>query len=193
MPNHCSNNLTVSGPVEDVAAFVKAAEGAESLVDAFFPMPEELRGTTVGYNPDPDEVRQRNIELYGAPDWYEWAHKNWGSKWGDYDTDLLGHTHDAGHAAFVYTTAWGPMEQAIANISKRFPTLLFEVVYEEGGSCLLGATVHQAGELIGEAHLSDDEWPEPTTDEDGQEDWDAFEEAMWTLRDRVVSDAGAGF
>jgi hypothetical protein len=41
--------------------------------------------------------------------------------------------------------------------------------------------------------LSDDEWPEPTTDEDGQEDWDAFEEAMWTLRDRVVSDAGAGF
>jgi hypothetical protein len=71
--------------------------------------------------------------------------------------------------------------------------LLFEVVYEEGGSCLLGATVHQAGELIGEAHLSNDEWPELTTDEDGQEDWDAFEEAMWTLRDRVVSDAGAGF
>ena len=185
MPNLCLNQLTITGPEPDVAAFAAAVEGAESICDALLPMPEALRGTTVGSNPDPDEVRQRNTDLYGAADWYEWAQKNWGTKWGDYDTDLLG--RQDGLAQYVFTTAWGPMEPALRTISKMFPTLDFTCLYEESGMCLLGAFRCVNGDTVAEAWVSDDEWPDLTT-KDGEENWDAYEEALVDLRDRVISD-----
>jgi hypothetical protein len=185
VPNLCSNHLTVTGPEADVAAFAAAVEGAESICDALLPMPEELRGTTVGSNPDPDEVRQRNIELYGAPDWYEWAHKNWGTKWGDYDTDLLG--RQDGLVQYVYTTAWGPLDRGLAKISAQFPTLDFTCVYEESGMCLLGAYRCVDGKIIAESAIGDDEWPDLTT-KDGEENWDDYYDAINDLRDRVISD-----
>jgi len=186
MPNHCQNHLTVSGPPADVTAFVKAATDAKSLVDAFVPMPTELEGTTAGTPADPDEVRERNIRLYGAPDWYDWANKNWGTKWGDYDTDLLGHTDDT--AVFTYTTAWAPMDKAITSISKQFPTLTFEVTYEESGMCFMGVNVDRNGERVAEAFANEDEWPDLVELPDGDFDWDGYEEKLSVLRDRLVSE-----
>ncbi len=190
MPNHCLNNLDVSGPAEDVAAFVKATESHKSLVDAFVPMPKELEGTTSPFRGTAEEAAELRAKFGGFTDWYEWQNANWGVKWGDYDTELLAHKEGADYAQFLYTTAWGPMAQAIASISKQFPTLLFEVVYVEEGCCLLGATAHKAGELVGEASVSHDEWPTLVELPNGDYDWDAHQEALRELSDRVISEVG---
>jgi hypothetical protein len=186
MPNLCLNHLTITGPEADVKAFVDGAEGKQCLVDAYHPMPEELRGTTHGYPADPDEVREVMLAKYGAPDWYEWANKNWGTKWGDYDTDLL--TAQPGFAQYVYTTAWGPMAAAVRAFSAKFPTLDFTCSYEEAGCELLGAFRCVNGDIVAESAIGQDEWPELVEDENGDYDYDAHEEALSNLRDRVISD-----
>lgn len=185
MPNLCSNQLTITGPEADVKAFVDGVEGKDSLVDAYHPMPEELNSTTAGYPGDKDEVRNAMRAKYGAPDWYEWAHTNWGTKWGDYDTDLM--TNERGLAVYLYTTAWGPMEAAIKAFSAKFPTLDFTCSYEEGGMCLLGAFRYVNGQLRGQSWIEDEEWPE-LIDKDGDEDWASYDAALSDLRDRVISD-----
>lgn len=184
MPNLCSNHLTITGPEADVKAFADAVEGAESICDALLPMPEELKGTSTNRN-DPDEGLDPLRAKYGAADWYEWAQKNWGTKWGDYDTDLAG--RQDGLVQYVYTTAWGPLDAGLVNISAQFPTLDFTCVYEEGGMCLLGAYRCVEGKIIAQSAIGDDEWPDLTT-KDGEEDWDTYWDALNDLRDRVISD-----
>lgn len=186
MPNLCSNHLTITGPEADVKAFVDAVEGKESICDALLPMPEELRGTTVGSHPDPDDVRDALRAKYGAADWYEWAMNNWGTKWGDYDTEAL--IQEDGHLLYLYTTAWGPMDRAIVNLSAKFPTLDFTCVYEESGMCLLGAYRCVNGEIVAESAIETDEWPALPEDADGEIDWDTYEDALSDLRHRVISD-----
>lgn len=180
MPNECSNHLTVTGPAADVTTFVDAVEGKESICDALLPMPEELRGTTVRSNSD--DVQAALTEKYGAPDWYGWAKKNWGTKWGDYNTDLL--SHDDGCAVFSFTTAWGPMDKAIESISALYPTLTFESVYEESGNVLLGVFIMRAGECTAHAHAELNEFPDYNED-----DPDTYAEDMADLRDRLISEA----
>lgn len=186
MPNHCQNHLTVNGPAEDVAAFVKATEGHKSLVNAFVPMPKELEGTTSPFRGTPEEAAELRAKFGGVTDWYEWQNANWGVKWGDYDTDLLGQGDD--YAVFIYTTPWGPMDRAILSISEKFPTLTFETLFEEPGNSLLGVTIDQNGERVGEAYANSDDWPELVELPDGDFDWDAYEDAVGDLRDRVLSE-----
>ena len=47
MPNHCANQLTITGPAEDRKRFALHACSDESKLDLqqFVPMPEELSGT----------------------------------------------------------------------------------------------------------------------------------------------------
>lgn len=186
MPNLCSNHLTITGPEADVKKFADAVEGAESICDALLPMPEELKDTTVGSHPDPDDVRAALRAKYGAADWYEWAMNNWGTKWGDYDTDLLG--RQDGLVMYTYTTAWIPMVEAVRRLSEMFPTLDFTCVYEEGGDCLLGAFRCVEGDEIAHSSVPFDEYPSISVGDDGEEDWDAHWDALSDLRDRVISE-----
>lgn len=53
------------------------------------------------------EVRTLKVK-YGAADWYEWNIKNWGTKWGTYDTKVHEMGGDGSPVLIEFQSAWGP-------------------------------------------------------------------------------------
>ena len=131
------------------------------ILDAHYPLPEGLRGFPSGFNGDPEKQaqiekqQQRNIELYGAKDWYEWCNTHWGTKWGDCDSSLTS-SPDAGYAVFSFQSAWGPPSAGIMHISRKWQNLAFLLSYEEGGMGFLGTDAI----FRGEAFVVDGDYPE---------------------------------
>jgi hypothetical protein len=187
MPNHCFQTLSVTGPTEDVNAFHARVEGAKSIADAFLPFPKELEG---------EEVKNADGEVIGrvfTDEGYAWTINNWGTKWGDYDTDIISPPSDTdgeGHVSYSFTSAWSPFDTGLRKISEMFPTLLFSLTYKEEGNDYIGAAYIRQGRVFS-ADVNDSsmmpEMPEP--DDDGYEDWDAYYEAIDALVDKCEEDA----
>ena len=141
MPNNVSNKLTINATLQkrlDIQEFMKGKydDGEINPFDfnRLIPMPEELRDiqtgatwikgkqyrrwrkTEKGYVGIDDEEAAALSAKYGAPDWYEWAIANWGTKWNAYGPP----TSSMGKAVlyFEFDTAWGtpkPIIQALAD------------------------------------------------------------------------------
>lgn len=72
-----------------------------------------------------------NIKNYGCKDWYDWAVRNWGTKWnssdGFYENDTLS-----------FQTAWSLPEPVLVKLSEMFPDITIGVVYADediGSNC----------------------------------------------------------
>jgi len=62
--------------------------------------------------------KQSLIEQYGATNWYDWNVKNYGTKWGDVDTELVVNHED--YLEFQFDSAWSPPFKLAENISKDY-------------------------------------------------------------------------
>ena len=184
MPNHCNNTLGIIGLTKDVESFFNLVKVESNDVDnvdfeifnGLMPMPKELDGTKKNY--EPESKNEDLIKKYGADNWYDWCNTNWGTKWGDYETQSDGIEHISEYKylvledgskdyensfkeltgesslQFSYDTAWSPGAEELANaICKQFPTLRGFISYEEPGMCFAGNLVFQNGKII-----SDDSW-----------------------------------
>ena len=158
MPNHCSNKLGITGPIDDVEKFIAFVknngddkdENEYNLFESLIPMPKELEGTT-------SPSKEGNVDLidkYGHDNWYDWCNSKWGTKWGDYSmhaTNIVYETKTnyphlengdkdyengvsvlTGNANihFEYDTAWAPGCNELANaiVNERRIELLGEGV-----------------------------------------------------------------
>ena len=116
MPNWCENNLHIQGPEELIEDFINTVQDENDsekfeLASTLMPMPEILQG---GEAPARDEdVAEEAIAQTGHRDWYDWANddNNWGTKWGDCDTNLWWNDEYTKINGY-YTTAWGPLSEA---------------------------------------------------------------------------------
>lgn len=169
MPNHCENWVEITGPNDDIDAFVKAViTGEDNVGDGVidltsqYPMPEELRNSSFTIYADVEanaeaivrqqEQQARNVAEYGHKDWYDWALANWGTKWGDYD-----HYNDERYVdshKIGYMTAWGPFSNNFWQVvSAKWATLTFSVTYDEPGMGFLGGAKYANGEVLYERHI----------------------------------------
>lgn len=99
MPNHVYSTLSVYDPTE---------EQREKLQEI------SKVGICQYYKPRPKDQDEN---------WYEWNIENWGTKWGDYDTELEYDNYD-------FTTAWSPIsDEIIQMFANDFPN--FEYIWEE--------------------------------------------------------------
>ena len=141
MPNWCFNNLSVYGPESDLTDFLsKVRKNDEQYIDfnGIIPMPEELINTT-SPNPDPESDKSKELRAkYGADDWYEWAIKNWGTKWNATSIDDWEVEEDKTSAQIVFDTAWSQPTEWLLNASKIYPNLSFDLDYYEEGNCFIG-------------------------------------------------------
>lgn len=143
MPNHVYNILSVSGPESDVRAFHDAinidSDDNSGIIRAFLPFPAELEGKPI--TREDGTVIGRAFSDEG----YNWCLRNWGTKWGDYDTEILSEPSKISSSdwevVYSYNTAWSPANPAIISIAKRFPNLTFTVSWEEEGFQSCGALV----------------------------------------------------
>ena len=68
----------------------------------------------------------RNEAMYGAPSWYDWSIKNWGTKWNSYGYDNLDRSDIAENPAFSFYTAWSAPHPIIEKLAERYPEVSFE-------------------------------------------------------------------
>jgi hypothetical protein len=91
------------------------------------------------------------IAKYGSDNWYDWTLRNWGTKWGAYDTSewIVTDCSTSGMttATISYNTAWSPATPFFEAASLLFPTLVFDTEYADEGGGFVGATSFENGEI----------------------------------------------
>ena len=90
----------------------------------------------------------KNIEKYGAKDWYDWCRLNWGTKWDACDTSIMIRNECI---SITFDTAWNAPYPIYAAIARKFPTISIEVEYADedlGNNC--GTISYEDGEFLGE-------------------------------------------
>lgn len=155
MPNHCENDLIVTGGAAELADFIAAVgkpgkHGSEQLLSfhAVIPYPAEYSckdDQTAAWDEAARKIRARarNGEVVAELDWtkrpkdgyndggYEWCIKNWGTKWDAYELKETGRTPE--RWAISFDMAWSPPNPVIEELGRRFPTLRLEMrSYEMG-------------------------------------------------------------
>lgn len=179
MPNWSKNKLSVTGPKDEVDAFVKKAEGpiqdykTSEMEKKFFGYKDETpRISVLSFHqlvPIPDEVMARG---YDEPKYrptketgFDWEVKLWGVKWGASEVEL--ERVSDGHALYSFNTAWAPPCKLLETVSKQFPKLFFYLSFSEEMPTR-GRFIYRNGKKIEEIIGSndfDDEYPEEGTDE----------------------------
>lgn len=195
MPNHVSNTLSITGPEQDVRAFhaaVSIDRGEDSgIIRTFLPFPTELEGK---------DITDKNGDVVGrafSDEGYNWCLKNWGTKWGDYDTDVVSEPSEIidgdWQVIYSYDTAWSPADAAIITIAKQFPNLTFAVSWQEEGFQSCGALVAK-GENHVSGYVSEDAFPDfPDWDDEGacekfREEWSELIDAAQGSAFRQLAD-----
>jgi|SRR3972149_1450363 len=143
MPNWCENTLKVTGSREALDEFKKRAasrhrdgNGHNRRValsfNRFVRMPRKLRYTT-----SPQDT----------PNWYDWSLLNWGTKW-DLADVRLSRKKDGTELLYEFDTAWSPPTQWLESVVKKYPSLTFELNFEEPGMGFAGILVGDGGEIV---------------------------------------------
>lgn len=193
MPNWCSNSMSVEGDPATIKRFLSAVtndEGKISILNRLVPVPQELRDTPSGFFGDSDKQKEmelqneRNLVKYGHKDWYDWQYAEWGTKWGDCDTELTGDGiayNGDGWLNFVFESAWSCPAEGIRKVSVMFPDLTFVVSYMEEGMGFVGANGFKAGKMI--EHFSENISVDGIPDEINDEWYDKLNDAYINERD----------
>jgi len=87
----------------------------------------------------------QNIQKYGCPTWYEWANKNWGTKWNAYQ----GRPLQDGDDTMCFLTAWSAVPGLMEKLSEKYPeqTITYRWADEDIGNNV-GEMVLKGGEII---------------------------------------------
>ena len=154
MPNWCNNLLTMKSKnrklLEEVQSSVSEgirADREKGLLNHFKPMPDDLRSTVKGCDNSTPKWQKENSRLlqkkYGVDNWYDWAVKNWGTKWDVLSCshfDLISLDDDVWMLSIQFETAWAPPINAIEYFVEFEKKILSEVTlqYIETGMTYCG-------------------------------------------------------
>jgi hypothetical protein len=143
MPNWCNNTVEIRH--EDPAMLERVRKGFNEgkLLNEFMPVPEDLQivAGRVGGNEDPEqkalvEAENRNLEKYGAKNWYDWCVQNWGTKW-DVGADGYEAQDIPGGLTLTFESAWAPPLDAFATMVEKFGFSI-RAYYDEPGMAFCG-------------------------------------------------------
>lgn len=140
MPNWVYNYITVSGPnqeeldkfakhIQVVPEFYELDEGETDMGNRFSfhsfitldVKHKEEYHTTNGFGP---EGKTGDTEF----NWYNWNNANWNTKWDACDSEVDINPHSI---TLRFNTAWSPPDPVFAAMSEMFPSLTFDIEWEE--------------------------------------------------------------
>ena len=207
MPNWCSNQLYITGDRVSVADFIKRVTNTPEqtekrrqkydILQNLYPTPEALTNTISGFFGKNDPEKQAELEVkqaenrakYGAKDWYDWNCNNWGTKWGDEDTDLVGSEGDT-KIHFYFNSAWSPPIEGIAHISKMFPSLEFVLSYEEMGMGFYGLATFDDGCCLDDSYELESVEGFDKIDFDNDDAYEAMQDLLTREMDKLKEGVG---
>ena len=152
MPNWVFNNLTVAGDPELVEEFKVAVSqpydtfqhesffdsGSQSWSSKAKPVRVESVFSAWNIVRPEDEILDEYFSVANgeapANNWYAWNNKNWGTKWGACEEEIVEDEIYSGvrNLTYKYETAWMPFsKEFMITMSQKFPSLKFFLSYEE--------------------------------------------------------------
>lgn len=194
MPNWVSTTLTVKGSEEEIKRFKDGIKDSK-ILESYVPCPTELHETvagSVGTDKAEEHRKQQesNIAKYGHKDWYDWSYDNWGTKWGDCDTDIsepMAFSDGSWEVQARYMTAWGPADAGFLKVSAMFPTLLFTFDYDEEAGFFAGTQAIHNGASVFESMYEPCSY-EGEVDYDDYESIDKYEEWKEEKSDAIFAE-----
>lgn len=152
MPNWCTNTLVIQGDPEEMEQLVHIVEEDSKpfSLNSVIKMPQELKDQS---SPVRDEVvGKSNLEKYGAKDWYDWAIKNWGTKW-DVDARIVSDITSPmlpglRTITYEFDSAWNPPLDVYDVLAARFPNTNIYACWDESGCDFAGYRMYRKGELL---------------------------------------------
>jgi hypothetical protein len=145
MPNWCFNGVTLR---HKDPAMIDRAQHSEGLLMEFLPTPQALRDTVSGSvsenkRAEHEAQQARNLEQYGAKDWYDWNIANWGTKW-DVTLENVDRVDEYTLNA-AFDSAWSPPIEAY----RRLEDMGFEIEakFYEPGMAFVGTYDTENGEF----------------------------------------------
>jgi len=185
MPNWCYNDLKVKGHKARRDAFHD--KFIKDGFDAFVPMPKELANESA---PVGDEKKEKEfLKKYGAKNWYDWANKNWGTKWNIY-SDELSVNREEDFDQYGFYTAWAPPTRWLEKVAEMYPELEFEVYFEEPGIGFFGIAKFSDGDI---EYIQEYNWEDRFHDgwwlfSEKVDLCNVFDDLMWILEDDDETD-----
>lgn len=113
MPNHVRNIIT-SDNLDEIKKLCFNEEG-EFDFEKIIPMPENIFQGSLG---------QKEREMYGKNNWYDWRCANWGTKWNAYDQDSC-------DDYISFSTAWDAPEKVYEKLAELLPNNRFTVRFAD--------------------------------------------------------------
>ena len=82
--------------------------------------------------------------------WYEWACKNWGTKWDASDIYPYMDEFEDGRLVYNFQTAWAPSLMVTKKMAELYPSLKFTHNFVEEGCSIAGVFKFENGQLVSE-------------------------------------------
>lgn len=145
MPNHVESHLTFDCTEERLHEILSAiARDRDNEIDGEYgigtidfnkitPMPEDIYCGDLG---------QKEREIYGEKNWYDWSIENWGTKWNSYGQCFNGHR-------LSFQTAWDAPHPVIKKLSEMYSDVIISHRWADedlGNNC--GERNYKNGEII---------------------------------------------
>lgn len=138
-----TRTTTYSNPV---FAFWNIKRPTEDLFDEYFDVQPKMKSEVP--LDDPNWYASIEAKRKVSNHWYDWNITNWGTKWdvakcneNDWrSTEIveMGKVREEGNVIYRFDTAWSPPSVVIQELSSQYPTLVFDLEFEEetgwGGS-----------------------------------------------------------
>ena len=131
LQHYCQNELTITGPAGDIAAFSSSVEGTDELLSFQRLIHEPELGL-----------------LRGSKGWLQWRVTHWGCKWDAIDVERSQSSRT--EIVYNYDTGFGAGVNPIREASRLWPELTFQLSYASPGSCFAGAVTFKNGLTVEE-------------------------------------------
>lgn len=113
MPNHVVNVIT-SDNLDEIKKLCFNEKG-EFDFEKIIPMPENIFRGNLG---------QKEREMYGKNNWYDWSCENWGTKWNAYD-------QQSSDDCISFSTAWNVPQKVYKKLMELLPNNHFKVQFAD--------------------------------------------------------------
>ena len=145
MPNIAVNCLVIKGVKSEIQKCINGLNNKKGNIfdlNKIVQMPDELKNGNTNDLIDENiiirlkqlivkerkdkklcNISRHSLKRYKEPLWYQWAIKNWGTKWNTIEATGKWISDDS--YQFIIDTAWNAPTAAICKLAQKYPTLSF--------------------------------------------------------------------
>lgn len=179
MPNHIYTTATIFGPTDALTTIHDLADNGKSVLAHFLPLPADACEERTYTQQDGTTFTSSVF----APGGYEMAVDLWGSKWADYEVEVLNDDRQDAKPSITlrFQSAWSPVVEGYTKLSTMLG-ITAVLTYEDECHNYLGATGIKDGRVISEEYYDGskvDEHPLFAEVPEQPSDWNSDEWYQW--------------